>query len=96
MEGKIVKCTRCRHIHSTVYRLDVKGKDGWLHSSCPKCSGRITTEQTIQEYETEVSKQQKHYPALKGEQIRLDWIIEAFNAGVPPIEFLNNVITDCF
>ena len=44
----------------------------------------------------EVSKQQKYYPALKGEEIRPDWIHEAFKAGTSPIEFLNGVISDCF
>lgn len=58
MKKQIVKCTRCKHIHSTADRVDIKGKDGWFHSSCPKCEGRITTEQTIVEYEIEVSKQQ--------------------------------------
>lgn len=96
MEKKIVKCTRCKHIHSSADRIDIKGKDGWFHSSCPKCSGRITTEQTVLEYEIEVSKQQKYYPALRGEEIRPDWIHEAFKAGVSPIEFLNGVISDCF
>lgn len=48
------------------------------------------------EYEMEVSKQQKHYPALKGEEIRPDWIHAAFEAGTSPIDFLNGVISDCF
>ena len=96
MEKKVVKCTRCKHTHSSADRVDIDGRDGWFHSSCPKCSGRITIELTMLEYEIEVSKQQKRYPALKGEEIRPDWIHEAFKAGTSPIEFLNGVISDCF
>lgn len=59
MENKIVKCTRCRHIHPTELRVDVKGKDGWFHSSCPKCEGRITVEPTPKEYIAYLEKQQK-------------------------------------
>ena len=96
MEKKVVKCTRCKHMHSSSDRINIKGKDGWFHRSCPKCHGRITTELSAFEYEIEVSKQQKHYPALRDEEIRPDWTYEAFKAGTPPIEFLNGVISDCF
>jgi hypothetical protein len=42
----------------------------------------------------EVSKQQRKYPAIRNEEIRPDWIYEAFIAGKPPIEFLNDIISD--
>lgn len=93
--GLSVKCTRCRNIHNAKSRIEIKGNDGWWHSSCPRCKGRTVTELTEMEYEVEVGKEQKHYPALKGEEIRPDWIHEAFKAGTPPIEFLNGVISDC-
>jgi len=44
------------------------------------------------EYEMEVSKQQERYPALKGEEIRPDWILEAYKDGVSPIQFLNGLL----
>lgn len=93
---KVIKCTRCRNVHSESDRFWIKGKDGWDHSCCPKCEGRITTELLLSEYEAEVEKQKRHYPALKNEQIRADWVGAAFALGTSPIDFLNNVISDCF
>lgn len=51
----------------------------------------LYTELSLAEYEMEVSKQQKHYKALKNEEIRPDWIDEAYHEGVSPIEFLNGL-----
>ena len=95
MKNEIVKCVRCRNLHSTGDRILMTDKTlgpSWSVSCCPKCNAHATYQVSPIEYEIEVSKQQKKYPALKNEELRPDWILDAYNAGVPPIQFLNGLL----
>lgn len=91
---KIVKCTRCRSIHSDNNRVWLKGKDGFDHSCCAKCFCRVTVDVSFSEYSKEVKKQQQHYPALKKEEIFEELVEYAFASGFTPISFLNNIVIE--
>lgn len=44
-EQEEVKCTRCRNTHFYVLRtFSAPDKEGFIHSECPRCGGRVYTE----------------------------------------------------
>lgn len=82
MTNLLSKCTRCRHIHNLKNRVEIKGKDGFWHSSCPRCKGRITTEVTWFDFHFEVIKLKPLWI------IDTDLIEEAFKLKITPKEFI--------
>lgn len=96
--SKIVKCNNCKHIHTQSDRGKVtsiengSSRTGRETKTCPKCKMYYYSELSPLEYEMEVSKQQAHYPALKDQEIRPDWILQAYNDGVSPVQFLNGLL----
>ena len=86
-------------VGSFVETEKVEGNFVWFNGSCIatakeffECCTVVDKQLSALEYEMEVSKQQKHYPALKGEEIRPDWILEAYKAGISPVQFLNGLL----
>jgi hypothetical protein len=91
MANEIVRCTRCKHIHSTKDREFIKGKGGWFHSSCPKCNGHITTDVSENEYVVAISNLIKKSPSLKNKTISGN-IHDAFKLGISPSLFVTKLL----
>lgn len=85
MTNLLVKCTRCRHVHNAKNRVELKGSDGWWHSSCPKCKGRITTEFTLHDFHFAVIKLK---PLIN---VHTNLIEEAFKLKITPKEFIADI-----
>ena len=92
MEHKIVRCTRCKHIHSTTEREDIKGKDGWFHSSCPKCEAHVTTDVAVSEYVVAISNLMKKHSSLKKAKVGIGYIHDSYKAGTSPSLFVTKLL----